>query len=214
MHPKLSGTLCLLGTISLAACSGSKDTGSSPTASTGEPTAGTNSQAGSSGAANGGRSGGTSVGTPGGSPASSSGGSGGAARPTAGATASGGSGGAIAAAGSSGEVDSDGGVTEPPTDGGDFDTCVASLTQACGYADKEKSCASVVTTTIPLTDGSTWGNNEIKGGPYGAFVAWNQGASFANPVSAGESTCEFLAGAFGEPPSVTADVLDLRGADL
>jgi hypothetical protein len=54
----------------------------------------------------------------------------------------------------------------------------------------------------------------LKAGPYGGFVAWNQGKDFANPVSAAESTCNFVASAFGEPASVTDDVLALRGQNL
>jgi len=98
--------------------------------------------------------------------------------------------------------------------GGAFEQCVAGLKPVCKYDEKETGCAALTTTSIPLTNGMTWGNLEIKGGPYGAFVEWNEGKEFANPISAGESTCEFLAGAFGEPASVTADVLDLRGGDL
>jgi predicted dienelactone hydrolase len=37
---------------------------------------------------------------------------------------------------------------------------------------------------------------------------------FANPVNASESSCDLLAATFGEPAEVTADVLNLRGAEL
>lgn len=97
---------------------------------------------------------------------------------------------------------------------GSFDECVAALKPMCSYDDKDTACSSLMTATIPLSNGMTWGNVEIKGGPYGAFVAFNQGKDFANPINVGESSCDILAAAFGEPASTTADVLDLRGADL
>lgn len=102
----------------------------------------------------------------------------------------------------------------PAAEGNSFEACVAALEPMCSYDRKETACSSLITTTIPLSDGGTWGNNEIVGGPYGAFVAWNQGAELKNPVNASESTCDLLAASFGEPAEVTADVLDLRGADL
>lgn len=110
-----------------------------------------------------------------------------------------------------GAVDA-GAVMENPTSA--FDACVAALQPMCQYDEKETPCSSLITTSIPLSDGGTWGNNEIKGGPYGAFVEWNQGEDFANPVNASESTCSLLAASFGEPADVTADVLELRGGDL
>ena len=91
---------------------------------------------------------------------------------------------------------------------------MAGLKPVCKYDEKETPCAALSTASIPLSNGMTWGNLEIKGGPYGAFVEWNQGKEFANPVSASESSCEFIAATFGEPASVTADTLDLRGAEL
>lgn len=94
-----------------------------------------------------------------------------------------------------------------------FDQCAAAL-KPCKYDEKETPCSSITTTTIPLSNGMTAGGVEIKGGPYGAYVAWNQGKDFANPVSASEMSCDFIAASFGEPDSVTKDVLDLRGADL
>jgi hypothetical protein len=45
-------------------------------------------------------------------------------------------------------------------------------------------------------------------------VEWNEGAAFANPTSLLEASCSFAAAAFGEPQSVTDDVLNLRGQDL
>ncbi|MDD9945087.1 MAG: hypothetical protein OXU20_28860 [Myxococcales bacterium] len=97
---------------------------------------------------------------------------------------------------------------------GEFAACVAGLQAMCPYDAMGSACSSLVTTQIPLTDGGTWGNNEIVGGPYGAFVEWNQGEAFANPENPAEGTCEVLARAFGEPEVVTADVLNLRGMDL
>jgi pimeloyl-ACP methyl ester carboxylesterase len=95
-----------------------------------------------------------------------------------------------------------------------FTQCVSSLKPMCSYDQKEVGCSSLITTQIPLSAGGTWGNNEIKGGPYGAFVEWNQGKDFANPINSSESSCDVLAATFGEPEKVTADVLDLRGGDL
>jgi hypothetical protein len=140
-----------------------------------------------------------------GAAAGGTGGSGGTAA-TAGTTAGGA--GAMAAAG--------GGATAGTgeTGGGAFEMCVAALKPKCGYSDKETACSSFMTPVIPLTAGGNWGDNEIKAGPYGGYVEWNEGMAFANPVSASEDSCPLVAGSFGEPASTTADVLDLRGGDL
>lgn len=115
---------------------------------------------------------------------------------------------------------SDGGTSNPlPTlDSGveadpELAECQATL-KKCNYDEKETACGALTTTKIPLTAGGEWGGLEIPSGPHGAFVEWNEGAAFKNPTSAGELTCDGLASAFGEPASVTADVLNLRGADL
>lgn len=97
---------------------------------------------------------------------------------------------------------------------GAFEGCVAAL-KACTYDEKETSCRSVKTPVIPLTNGMKWGDTELPQGPYGSYVEWNEGMAFANPVNAGEATCEILAPlAFNEPKSVTDDVLNLRGQEL
>jgi pimeloyl-ACP methyl ester carboxylesterase len=98
--------------------------------------------------------------------------------------------------------------------GGAFDTCVASLKSQCMYDEKETACSSVMTASVPLTAGGSWGNTELKLGPYGGYVEWNEGMAFANPVNASEGSCNILAASFGEPQSVTDDVLNLRGQDL
>lgn len=110
---------------------------------------------------------------------------------------------------------------EAPTDesksaafDGSFEACVEALKPECGYDEKATACASLRTPVIPLTSGETWGDMALKAGPYGGFVAWNQGEEFRNPVNVAESTCSFLAGAFAEPQSVTDDILNLRGQDL
>jgi hypothetical protein len=100
------------------------------------------------------------------------------------------------------------------TGGADFSKCQKDLKELCKYDEKETACAALTTPVIPLSDGTTWGNLEVKQGPYGSIVDWNQGADFKNPVSVLESTCPIAAAAFGEPQSVTDDVLDLRGQDL
>jgi hypothetical protein len=97
---------------------------------------------------------------------------------------------------------------------GTFEACVAALEPECSYERKATPCASLRTPSIPLTSGETWGDLALKAGPYGGFVAWNQGEEFRNPVGVAESSCSFLAGAFGEPQSVTDDILNLRGQDL
>jgi pimeloyl-ACP methyl ester carboxylesterase len=116
---------------------------------------------------------------------------------------------------------SSGSATEAPTDesagarfSGTFSECVAALKPSCTYEEKGTACASLRTPKVPLSNGESWGDVELKAGPYGGFVAWNQGKDFANPIAAGESTCNLLAGAFGEPNSVTQDILNLRGQDL
>jgi hypothetical protein len=110
---------------------------------------------------------------------------------------------------------------EAPTDesagaafAGTFEQCVAELKPVCNYEEKATACASLKTPSIPLTSGESWGGTELEAGPYGGFVAWNQGKDFANPVSVAESTCSFIAGSFGEPQAVTDDILNLRGQDL
>jgi hypothetical protein len=126
--------------------------------------------------------------------------------------AAGGSGGANS---TSGDADTDAGPGgEGAMTTGSFDACVAALKPMCKYDDKDTACSSLMTASIPLTNGMTWGNVEIKGGPYGAYVAFNQGKDFANPVNSSESSCDLIASSFGEPQSVTDDVLDLRGGDL
>lgn len=106
----------------------------------------------------------------------------------------------------------------PPDWGADIfgsdDTCVASLKARCRYDEMETACSSIMTPTVPLSNGETWGNVELPQGPYGAYVEWNEGADFANPVNPLEAICDLAAAAFGEPDSVTNDVLDLRGQDL
>jgi pimeloyl-ACP methyl ester carboxylesterase len=122
----------------------------------------------------------------------------------------------------------DAGTTKPPSSAveaptdesasaafdGTFEACVAALKPVCGYDDKATACASLTTPSIPLANGESYGDKPLQAGPYGGFVAWNQGKEFANPVNAGESTCAILAGAFGEPQPVTDDILNLRGQDL
>jgi hypothetical protein len=110
---------------------------------------------------------------------------------------------------------------EAPTDesassafDGSFEACVKALELECSYEEKATPCASLRTPRIPLTSGESWGDLALKSGPYGGFVAWNQGEDFRNPVNVAESTCSFLAGAFAEPQSVTDDILNLRGQDL
>jgi hypothetical protein len=110
---------------------------------------------------------------------------------------------------------------EPVDDGVDpvqetktFEGCTKALKAKCSYSENEMACSSLMTAVIPLSDGTTWGDNEIKQGPYGAYVEWNEGKDFATPVSALEGTCSLAAAVFGEPASVTADVLDLRGQEL
>jgi pimeloyl-ACP methyl ester carboxylesterase len=95
-----------------------------------------------------------------------------------------------------------------------FQACTKTLKAPCAYDDKETSCASLLTPVIPLTAGGTFGGTELKGGPYGAYVEWNEGAAFKNPTSLAEGTCDILAGSFGEPAATTADILNLRGQDL
>ncbi|MDB4989203.1 MAG: hypothetical protein JWN04_4381 [Myxococcaceae bacterium] len=101
----------------------------------------------------------------------------------------------------------------PPVDSA-FTACTQALKKPCSYDEKETACGSIRTESLPLSDGTTSGNVEIASGPYGAYVEWNEGSAFANPVSLLEGTCDVLAGAFGEPASVTQDILNLRGADL
>jgi hypothetical protein len=135
-----------------------------------------------------------------------SGGSGGAG--TGAVSGAAGVSGAPAAAGSGATA----GTSSEP--GGPFEMCTASLKGQCAYADKETACSGIMTAMIPLTNGQTWGNTEIKLGPYGGYVEWNQGQMFANPVNAAEDTCAFIASTFGEPQSTTDDILNLRGGDL
>jgi pimeloyl-ACP methyl ester carboxylesterase len=150
-----------------------------------------------------------------GAPAAGSGGAGTGARAgTGGAagalTGTAGASGAPAAAGGGAMA----GMGGAGASGGAFETCVASLKAKCSYEDKETACSSLMTPSIPLTAGGAWGNLEIKSGPYGGYVEWNEGMAFANPINPSEDSCAILAGSFAEPQSVTDDVLDLRGGDL
>jgi hypothetical protein len=105
-------------------------------------------------------------------------------------------------------------ATTGPVDNAAFSMCTQALKKACGQYEKETGCSSFRSNTTPLTAGGTGGGVEISGGPYGAFIAYNQGVGFENPVALAEAGCTVIAGTFGEPASVTQDVLDLRGADL
>jgi hypothetical protein len=98
--------------------------------------------------------------------------------------------------------------------GPEFSQCQKELKKLCSYDERETPCAALTTPVIPLSDGKTWGDLEVRQGPYGSIVDWNQGADFKNPINASENICSFAAAAFGEPQSVTDDVLDLRGQDL
>ena len=104
--------------------------------------------------------------------------------------------------------------TTPASGGSAFMACKLALKKPCAYDDKETACDGLRTPVVPLSDGGVWGNNVLQGGDYGAFVAYNQGKAFANPVSDLEDTCDLVASTFGEPASTTADTLNLRGADL
>ena len=101
-----------------------------------------------------------------------------------------------------------------PTGDSAFLACKQALKKPCNYDDKEIACDGLRTPTVPLSDGGIQGNIVLEGGDYGAFVAYNQGKAFANPVSALEDSCELVASTFGEPASTTEDTLNLRGLDL
>jgi hypothetical protein len=98
--------------------------------------------------------------------------------------------------------------------GNAFASCVADLKPKCKPDDTATACSSVITPTVPLSDGGTWGGSELEAGPYGWIVDFNQGKSFANRISSLESSCSVLAASFGESEESTASILDLRGADL
>jgi hypothetical protein len=104
-------------------------------------------------------------------------------------------------------------ASDASAEAGAFEGCVEAL-KKCSYEDKESACSSVSTAKIPLSDGGTWGNVEVKSGPYGFFVEWNEGMKFANQENFLEEGCGLVALTFGEPAAVTDDVLDLRGQDL
>ncbi|MET0285441.1 MAG: hypothetical protein ABW352_13255 [Polyangiales bacterium] len=103
----------------------------------------------------------------------------------------------------------------PEVDAGNpFASCVAELEPRCKPDDTAKACSSVITPTVALSDGGSWGGSELKAGPYGWIVDFNQGKSFATRISSAESSCAVLAASFGESEESTASILDLRGADL
>lgn len=113
---------------------------------------------------------------------------------------------------------------EPETDAGvdggkaapddAFQTCTRALKASCAYDAIDTGCKSVVTPSVPLSAGGSWGKVDLEAGPYGFYMAWNQGKGFANPVSLLEGGCNLIAASFGEPAAVTQDILDLRGQDL
>lgn len=115
--------------------------------------------------------------------------------------------------GGDGDAGVDAGPTEDPADA-EFRACTAALKPKCKYDEMETACSSLITPVIPLTNGSTWGGIELQQGPYGAYVEWNEGKAFENPINALENICSIAAGVFREPESVTQDILNLRGQDL
>lgn len=120
----------------------------------------------------------------------------------------------VADAGDAGDAGtSDAGDAAVVGDGG-FEACIQKLKPKCTYEEKETSCSSLMTAKIPLMDGGSVGDLEIKGGPYGAYVEWNEGMKFVLADNWFEATCDVVASSFGEPASVTQDVLNLRGQDL
>ena len=108
------------------------------------------------------------------------------------------------------------GGTGRTADAGDsaFEACTKALKAKCVYDVPETACSSLMTPEIPLSDGTTWGNIELMQGPYGSYVEWNEGADFANPENLLEATCNMVTALFGEPQSVTDDILDLNNQDL
>jgi hypothetical protein len=109
-------------------------------------------------------------------------------------------------------------------DGGpvSFESCVAALQPTCSVAAMdteaklESSCAALTLIPIPLTDGGAYGPVTIKGGPYGGKLEWNQGKGtpYVNTVNSAEPICLPVGvDTFMEPPSVSAQVLNLRGLD-
>jgi hypothetical protein len=104
-------------------------------------------------------------------------------------------------------------ASDASAEAGAFQGCQQAL-KKCTYEEKESACSSVNTTKIPLSDGGTWGDVEVKSGPHGFFVEWNEGMKFANADNFLEATCDLVAATFGEPAAVTDDVLNLRGQDL
>src|SRR5690242_17408321 len=77
--------------------------------------------------------------------------------------------------------------------GADFKQCQKELKKLCAYDEKETPCAALTTPVIPLSDGTTWGDLEVKQGPYGSIVDWNQGADFRIEPSFLEATCSIAA---------------------
>jgi hypothetical protein len=106
----------------------------------------------------------------------------------------------------------------------DFDECVAALQPVCDVRDAdtleememETPCASTKVIPIPTTDGGAYGPVTIPGGPYGSVVMWNEGAGteFVNEVNFLERICiPFGVESFGEPESVSDELLNTRGLD-
>ncbi len=108
----------------------------------------------------------------------------------------------------------DGGGATGTNEDSEFQACVKGLKAKCPYDEPESACSSLMTAEIPLTGGKTSGNIELPQGPYGSYVEWNEGSAFATPSNLLEATCAIAAASFGEPQSVTDDVLDLRGQEL
>jgi Chlorophyllase enzyme len=102
-----------------------------------------------------------------------------------------------------------------PDAGDPFARCSAQLRARCAYNAQEVACSSIVSMAIPLSAGGSAGGVEISQGPYGSYVAWNEGSAFSNAVNVGEQACATVGVQnFGEPAAVTSVLADLQGQDL
>lgn len=108
------------------------------------------------------------------------------------------------------------------SDDPEFDMCLSSLATTCVASEMdtaelmETPCRNLTMIPIPLASGGTYGPVTMEAGPYGGKLDWNEGAGteFVNPVNVAEVVCVPLGiETFAEPPSVNAEIENLRGVD-
>lgn len=114
--------------------------------------------------------------------------------------------------GEDGGTSSNNGPAPRDTDTMDPAACLASLKPSCRFAETG-ACSSYRTSGVVAANAKV-DPVLLKMGPYGAVMDRNVGKGFAVPKGSLEGMCSTLAASFGEPASVTDEILDLGDLDL